>query len=122
TAPFTITVADAIAFTTNSPLAAWTKNFPGYSQTIVTTGGTGAVTYSVSVGSLPNGLSLDANSGAITGTPTAANTFNFTIKATDSLGANTSKAYAITINAAVTLSPTTLPNGQVSTNYNQTIT
>ncbi len=122
TAAFTITVAPAITFNTASPLATWTKDLAGYNQTISTSGGTAPVTYSVSVGTLPDGLSLDANSGAITGTPTVANTFNFTIKATDSLGANTSKPYAITINAAVTLSPTTLPNGQVSTNYNQTIT
>ena len=122
TAPFTITVAPAIAFTTNSPLASWTKDFAGYSQTIVTTGGTGAITYSVSVGSLPNGISLDTNSGAITGTPTVVNTFNFTIKATDSLGANTSKAYSITINAAITVSPATLPAGQVNTAYTQTAT
>ena len=121
TTPFTITVAPAITFNTNSPLAPWTKDNPGYSQTISTSGGTGAITYTVSVGSLPNGLSLDSGTGAITGTPTVANTFNFTIKATDSLGANTSKAYQIVINAAITVTPATLPNGQVGVAYSQSV-
>src|SRR5205085_525989 len=51
-----------------------------------------------------------------------ANTFNFTIKATDSLGANTSKAYQIVINGVVTVSPATLPNSSVGVVYNQSIT
>jgi hypothetical protein len=121
TTPFTITVAPAITFDTNSPLAPWTKDKSGYSQTIMTSGGTGAKTFTVSAGSLPNGLSLDTNTGAITGTPTVAGTFNFTIKATDSLGANTSKAYQIVINAAIVVTPATLPNGQVGVAYSQTV-
>jgi hypothetical protein len=122
TTPFTITVAPAITFNTNSPLAEWTKDKSGYSQTISTSGGTGAITFSVSVGSLPNGLSLNSSTGEISGTPTIANTFNFTIKATDSLGANTSKAYQIVINGVVTVSPATLPDSTVGVVYNQVIT
>ena len=41
-----------------------------YSQTVTASGGSGSYTYSVSSGSLPTGLSLNAGSGAITGTPT----------------------------------------------------
>jgi hypothetical protein len=119
TTPFTITIAAPITFNTNSPLAAWTKDFPGYSQTISTSGGTGAITYTVSAGSLPTNLSLNANTGEISGQPSVAGTFNFTIKATDTLGANTSKAYAITINAAITVTPATLPAGQVNVAYSQ---
>ena len=117
TAPFTITIAPPITFDTASPLAEWTKDHPGYNQTIQTSGGTGAKTYAVTAGSLPTGLSLDTNTGAITDTPTVPNTFNFTITATDSLGATTAKAYQITINAAVTVTPATLPNGTVGVAY-----
>lgn len=41
---------------------------------VTATGGTGAITYSVGSGSLPAGLSLNASTGAITGTPTTAAT------------------------------------------------
>jgi VCBS repeat-containing protein len=47
-------------------------------------GGTGTYTYSVSAGLLPAGLSLDASSGALTGTPTTAGAYSFTIQTTDS--------------------------------------
>lgn len=40
---------------------------------------TGAVTYSVSAGSLPTGLSLNTSTGYVTGTPTVAGTYNFTL-------------------------------------------
>ncbi len=54
-----------------------------YSTTLNTTGGTGAVTWSRSGGTLPPGLMLSAG-GVISGTPTAAGTFNFMVQATDS--------------------------------------
>jgi large repetitive protein len=56
----------------------------------------------VTAGSLPPGLSLTPSSGsggAITGSPTKAGTFNFTIKATDG-GLTSTLAYEITITVA----------------------
>ncbi|HYJ05296.1 MAG TPA: putative Ig domain-containing protein, partial [Chthoniobacterales bacterium] len=117
TTPFTITIAAPITFDTASPLAPWTKDHPGYNQTIMTSGGTGAKTYAVTAGIMPTNLTLDGNTGAITGTPTPAATFNFTITATDSLGATTAKAYQIVINPVVTVTPATLPNGTVGVAY-----
>jgi large repetitive protein len=60
------------------------------------------VTVTVTAGSLPPGLSLAPSSGsgsAITGNPTHAGTFNFTIKATDG-GLTFTLAYEITITVA----------------------
>jgi large repetitive protein len=57
------------------------------------------VTFAVTAGSLPPGLSLAAPSGAstvISGNPTQAGTFNFTIKATDG-GLTSTLAYQITV-------------------------
>ena len=58
----------------------------------------------------------------ISGTPTAAGTETFTLTATDSLGAETSTNYSITVNAAPSLAPATLPADTVGVAYDQTIT
>ena len=75
-----------------------------YSQTLAETGGTGAITFGVTVGTLPTGLSLNTSTGAITGTPTttAGSPFSFTISATDSVGASTTQGYSVTINTSAT--------------------
>jgi sugar lactone lactonase YvrE len=59
--------------------------------------GTGAVTWSVSSGTLPTGLSL-AQTGALTGIPQTAGRFSFTVSVTDSAGHSASRAYTVTIN------------------------
>ena len=84
-----------------------------YSRIVSATGGTGSYSFSVSAGSLPAGLSLNAATGAITGTPTTAATSNFTITATDGIGATGSRAYSVTTNTGVAVNPGTLPNGTV---------
>ena len=63
-----------------------------YSQTVTATGGTGSYVFSVSAGSLPAGLTLNAATGLISGTPTTAATSNFTITATDGGGATGQRA------------------------------
>lgn len=47
----------------------------------------GTVTYAVTAGSLPSGLSLNSSTGAVTGTPTTAGTYIFSITGTDNTGA-----------------------------------
>ncbi|HMY76512.1 MAG TPA: putative Ig domain-containing protein, partial [Blastocatellia bacterium] len=69
-----------------------------YSQSFTQTGGTGTVTWS-NTGSLPGGLTLNLTSGVLSGTPTTQNTFNFTIRATDSNGCFGERAYTVTISA-----------------------
>ena len=66
-----------------------------YSHTL-TADGTTPITWSKSGGDLPTGLSLNVNTGEISGTPTAAGSSTFTVKATNSAGSNT-KELSITI-------------------------
>ena len=65
-----------------------------YSQTLIATGTT-PITWSI-IGALPDGLSLNKDTGKISGTPTAAGSSTFTVKATNSAGSNT-KELSITI-------------------------
>ena len=66
-----------------------------YSQTLIATG-TVPITWSIDSGNLPAGLSLNKDSGEISGTPTADGTAKFTVKAENSVGSDT-KELSITI-------------------------
>jgi hypothetical protein len=54
-----------------------------YTQPINASGGTAPYTYTLSAGSLPPGLTLNPATGVISGTPTTAGTYSFTLTATD---------------------------------------
>ncbi len=97
-----------------------------YNQTVSASGGLAPYAFSVTSGTLPTGLVLNPATGAITGTPTNAGTFNFTITATDVNGCQGSRAYVIGIASSVgcpviALSPAALPPGTVGFFYNQTV-
>lgn len=71
-----------------------------YSQTVVATGD-GTITYSVTSGSLPTGLSLNSNTGVISGTTNSTTaTYNFTITASDSQNQTASRSFSITVTSA----------------------
>ena len=60
----------------------------------------GAITYAVTSGALPSGVSLNTSTGAITGTApdvSASTTSNFTVTATDNENQSTARAYSITV-------------------------
>ncbi|MCG7506854.1 putative Ig domain-containing protein [Mesorhizobium retamae] len=97
-----------------------------YSTSLSASGGTSPYTYSISAGALPAGLALSPG-GALSGTPTAGGTFNFTVSATDSSGApgpySGTQAYSLTIAPpTVSLPTTTLANGTIGVAYSAAIT
>ena len=118
----TITVAAPVVAPTitTASLPAGTVG-TAYSQTLAATGGTQPYSWTVSVGTLPVGLSL-STAGVISGTPTTAAISNFTVRVAGGT-ANSTKALSITINPAAvaitTASP--LPAGTVGTAYSQTL-
>jgi Putative Ig domain len=77
-------------------LAAGTVSTP-YSATLAASGGVTPDTWSITTGTLPAGLLLNASTGAITGTPTASGTSNITVKVTDADGLSAMKGFTITI-------------------------
>ena len=84
---------------TTASLSAGTVGI-AYSATLVATGGAQPYTWSVTVGTLPAGLSLDPSTGAITGIPTITGTSNFTVQVKDSMNVTATSALSITINSA----------------------
>ena len=80
--------------TTDSPLPEGTVG-ESYTATLQATGNN--IAWSAS--GLPDGLTLNENTGTISGTPTKEGTFNFTVTATNSAG-NASKEYTLNIKSA----------------------
>jgi large repetitive protein len=122
TVPFTLPVNPApLVITTNSPLSSGTIGV-AYSQTLAGTGGVPPYVWSVTAGALPNGLGLNGTSGVISGTPTAAGTFTFTIQLADSASTTpATKQFTITIASGLTITTApSLPNATVGVAYSQT--
>jgi hypothetical protein len=71
-----------------------------FSQTVSASAGIAPFTWSVTSGSLPAGLALDAGNGEISGTPTVAATWVFTIGVADAYGCGASESYTLSIFAA----------------------
>lgn len=70
-----------------------------FTSALVATGGTSPFTFSITTGSLPQGLNLTASTGAITGTPAFVSTFPFTARVQDSASASATANCSITITA-----------------------
>ena len=98
-----------------------------YSAILQSIGGIGVVTWSLSTGTLPAGLTLNPSTGTITGTPTAAGTSAITVNATDSANPPNSVAISLSINInaaapSFAVSTATLPSGTIGVPYDQILT
>jgi hypothetical protein len=68
----------------------------GYSATLAATGGTAPYIWSLTSGSLPNGLSLSSG-GVFSGTPSLAGSFSFSVQVKDASSATASRNFSINI-------------------------
>ncbi len=93
-------------------------------QAITASGATGVSTFALTAGALPTGLTLSP-AGVLSGTLSAAGTFTFTIRSTDTNGCFGVRSYTMSVTPAgcpaITLSPPTLPNATQGVAYTQTI-
>lgn len=125
-----VTVTQAVTMTLAPPLAFVTTALPGgqanvaYTTTTITTsGGSGAVQIAVETGALPAGLTLTPQ-GVLSGTPTVASSFTFTLVAIDSSADPQLATQSFTIVVApavtpVTLGPASLPAATAGVAYSQ---
>lgn len=105
----------APAFTADSPPAGATVG-SFYSYTF-TASGKPAPTFSVASGTLPPGLSLNATSGVLSGTPTTTGSFSFTVQASNGVSPPAvSPTLTITVSAATPVAPAiTSPSSATAT-------
>ena len=86
-----------------SPLTITTTALPGgssgqaYSATLQASGGAAPYAWSITSGRLPAGLTLDAASGTIAGTPTETGSFPLTIEVSDTAMTTASATFSLTI-------------------------
>ena len=78
-----------ITITGNEGLIITTMSMPDgevetvYNVSLLASGGTSPYTWSIARGNLPDGLTVDAVSGVISGTPTKKGNYNFTVQVSD---------------------------------------
>ncbi len=116
---FSITIAmPALSITNSSPLPTAMLG-QTYSQALAANGGTPP--YQWSGASLPPGLSIDPNSGILSGTPTSAGNFSFTVQVADAAQGVATRTFTLTINAPPLSITTVAPlfTGNVGTPYSQ---
>src|SRR6478609_4141552 len=110
----------SLAVTTTS-LPQQTVNRP-YSASMSGSGGAPPYTWSVSP-ALPGNLSLDAATGAITGTPTTqgTTTHTFTLRDSSAPSQTVEQSLNLTIEPPLAITTTSLPDASISSSYNEPV-
>ena len=107
--PYTVTYK-SIKLNNDGPLSITTTTLPSttidipYSAAIAIAGGTSPYIFTISSGALPAGLTINASSGVISGTPTGpAGTSTFTVTVTDSAATQASVSQRLSITVISTV-------------------
>jgi hypothetical protein len=104
---------------TSAPLSGGYQG-TGYDAEPLATGGTGTLTWSVTDGSLPPGLTLDPTSGEVSGTPTGSGTSTFTLVVMDAAGGTATQAESVTVLPVLAITSDPYPGGEVGATYSST--
>ncbi|MFG1691469.1 putative Ig domain-containing protein [Gemmatimonadota bacterium] len=121
------TATKSLSILIHGPLGITTTALPSgsvgvaYDQTLAASGGEGGYTWSIIAGALPTGLSLVESTAAISGTPTAAGTFDFDVQVSSSDGQTASKSLSILIRGILEIKTVSLPDGHLGVAYSRTL-
>jgi len=121
TKTFSLTIAPSpVVITTSSPLPDANVG-SAYSVTFAATGGEAPYTWSFVGGTLPPGLTV-STTGVLSGVPTTAGTYTFSIRTVDALGRPDTKGFLLTVRPpAITITTASpLPGGFVGQAYSVT--
>jgi hypothetical protein len=111
--PGTAAESTAVTWTTTTlPLGVVSST---YSATLAASG-TGTISYSLTTGTLPTGLSLNGTTGVISGTPTQSGEFTLTFTATNGSSSPTTVLTMLVASAPV-VTTSALPDGDVGNVY-----
>ncbi len=118
TRDYTLQVLRSVRLITQNPLPDGLVGSP-YNLTFVAQSGVAPYQFSVIDGQLPNGITLDGATGALSGTPTAPFSGSFTLRVRDSAipPAEASRTYQIRILQPLELTLLELPAGSVNVPY-----
>jgi hypothetical protein len=100
--------SSALLETINTPPQVVTSSLSGgtagtsYSATLLASGGATPYVWSIVSGSLPAGLALNVNTGAIVGTPMEEESSNFTVQVTDASNVTATQPLSIAVNPLLT--------------------
>ena len=119
----TVDPGDSILTNHSETLAPFSAGI-NYSFPLVVTGGTAPYSFSITSGLLPEGMTLNTNSGMISGKPsfsTAGASFGFTVRVADTGGLSISKTYIGTVQSSsisnMSLTTTSLPMPVAGANF-----
>jgi hypothetical protein len=119
-ATFTLLITQGLTITTPSPLPGGVVH-TFYQQPLAAAAGTPSYTWALTGGVLPTGIFLNPATGLLSGTPTVAGTFRFTIQVTDSAKAAIESNFSLTIALPLSITTASLPSGTVGTAYSQSV-
>ena len=122
TMPITVGVSAGTLTITTSSISGGTAG-SAYAAVISANGGQTPYSFVISTGALPAGLAIDPSSGVISGTPTAANSYSFTVRVTDTLSNVATQSYSVTMShpPPPVITTNSLPVGQQQQAYSTVV-